>query len=171
MATDLKGLQNFKQKLLNLKNIDTNEIANAIADEGVKIANFEYSIPIYNLSTKERASIKVNKEYAIEGKSSVVAYGDQVAFIEFGTGNYARGTYEGDLPKSGVPITGQWEYYYDNPETKKTIGGQHGWFLNNGIFVTGHSAGNQMYRTAKSLRENSAYIVKKVIRRKENSDV
>jgi HK97 gp10 family phage protein len=35
-------------------------------------------------------------------------------FVEFGTGLRGRGTYPGELPTEGVPITGSWIYDYRN---------------------------------------------------------
>lgn len=35
-------------------------------------------------------------------------------FVEYGTGLRGSGTYPGELPASGVPITGSWVYDYKN---------------------------------------------------------
>jgi hypothetical protein len=47
---------------------------------------------------------------AVEG--SVVSDSEHAAFCEFGTGLRGVGTYPGELPQTGVPITGSWIYDY-----------------------------------------------------------
>ncbi len=42
----------------------------------------------------------------------VVFDSDHAMFVEFGTGILGKGTYPGELPTEGVPITGHWEYDY-----------------------------------------------------------
>lgn len=43
---------------------------------------------------------------------SVVADAPHAQFVEFGTGLKGEGTYPGQLPDTGVPITGGWVYDY-----------------------------------------------------------
>ena len=161
------GLNRFAKRL----EVHSNEnfadaVANAMANEGKNIADFEYSL-------SGISDIKVDVQHVGIGELKIVAIGDNVSYIEFGVGEYAKGTYQGNLPKHPITFeipkgkpqtTNGWEYYYTNNDTKKTIGGQHGWFIKNGVFVTGHPAGNQLFYTAKSLRENEAEIVKSVLK-------
>lgn len=44
--------------------------------------------------------------------TSVVATAGHAGFVEFGTGTRGEGTYPGELPEEGVPITGEWIYDY-----------------------------------------------------------
>ena len=54
-----------------------------------------------------------------------------------------------------IHTTQGWEYYYPNSKTKRTVGGQQGWFHNK-EFVTGQPAQAQMWRTANELEQGEA---------------
>jgi len=99
---------------------------------------------------------------AIQGNvGTIYARGDQVAFMEFGTG--VNAIYPKDkLPKSGVPITGRWRYYYPSKYKRTLSDGRQGWFHKfegdtRATFTTGQIAGKQMLFTAKEVR---AYVHK-----------
>lgn len=163
MAVNLSGLNNFKNKVESFRSLDgklVNTIADEIASAGVTIAQGEYS---------GHSSISVNKTKASQGRASVVAKGKNVAYLEFGTGAYADGTYEGNLPQIGVPITGKWEYYYDS-EHKTEKNGVKGWNWGK-QFLSGKPAGNQMYRTSRLLRGKVKSIFKNKIKGAINKDV
>jgi len=49
---------------------------------------------------------------------AVVASAPYASFVEFGTGLRGAGTYPGDLPQEGVPITGAWQYDYKRQNWK-----------------------------------------------------
>lgn len=158
-------LNRFYGKLYNIRNI-AETATELIADNGEKIAKSEYA---------GINSVQVIKD--IDGNSAVIsANGDSVAYIEYGTGLVGQGTYKGDLPTqtltfespkdSGrINTTQGWEYYYDNPRTK-VLGG---WFFGRGYsnFTRGQVAGNQMFNTAKSLREYIKTDLAKDIRNKQ----
>lgn len=158
-------LNRFYGKLQNIRNV-AETATELIADNGEKIAKSEYA---------GINSVQVIKD--IDGNSAVIsANGDSVAYIEYGTGLVGQGTYKGDLPTqtltfespkdSGrINTTQGWEYYYDNPRTK-VLGG---WFFGRGYsnFTRGQVAGNQMFNTAKSLREYIKTDLAKDIRNKQ----
>ena len=165
MATDLKGLNNFKSKIQKFASINSklkNELADDIAMRGEQIATSEYA---------GVSGVIVSRETLGGGKSRVVAYGDQVSYIEFGTGRVGEGTYPSThLPKQGVPITGEWQYYYPSQykRTSKTTGDE-GWYHRfegeeKARFVKGQPSGMQMYRTSQRLRNEMANIVKNKIK-------
>lgn len=158
MATKLTGLNSFKKKLENYANINarfTNSVAEEVAKRGVQIAQEEYlGIDKVFVTYKKLSG----------GRSQVIAEKKGLSYIEFGTGDVGK---ESDyptknLPMQGVPITGNWEYYYPS-ESKKTIDGKRGWFLGSN-FITGRAAGMQMYKTSKRLRNEMINIVKNKIR-------
>lgn len=164
----IKITNNNLQRFSNKLNVDfsdlSNNLADSIAQEGVEIAKGYYA------GTK----IDVSVEPLEAGHNRVVASGDQVAYMEFGTGEYARGTYQGKLPTQPITFTTSskktittngWEYYYNNPDTKVTVNGKKGWYLNNNAFVTGRPAGNQMFYTSQDLRSRIKKIVKNLKRR------
>lgn len=158
-------LNRFYGKLYNIRNV-AETATELIADNGEKIAKSEYA---------GINSVQVTKD--IDENSAVIsASGDSVAYIEYGTGLVGQGTYKGDLPTqtltfespkdSGrINTTQGWEYYYDNPQTK-VLGG---WFFGRGYanFTRGQVAGNQMFNTAKSLREYIKTDLAKDIRNKQ----
>ena len=146
------GLSDFKKKLQRYSNLNvgfTTQVADAIASRGEQIAKEEYS-GINN--------VNVSRETLGSGMSKVVAEKKGISYIEFGTGiPGSQSQYpEANLPKQGVPITGSWTYYYPS-EHKITLNGQKGWKLGTS-FVTGRSAGMQMYRTSQRLRNEMSKI-------------
>ena len=58
----------------------------------------------------------ISKDPVIDTGSQVIgivaARAHHAQFVEFGTGLRGMGTYPWDLPTSGVPITGNWQYDY-----------------------------------------------------------
>lgn len=94
-------------------------------------------------------------------RATIFANGNAVAFFEFGTGEVGRGTYpsESYLPSSGVPITGDWEYYYPS-EAKATVNGVKGWWWG-AKFVKGNKAEAEMWRTAEYIRRKAHLIIQK----------
>lgn len=157
MATDLKGLESFKNKLQKYSSINarfTNQVAEEIAKRGEQIAREQYA----------GRDVNVTHETIGGGMSRVVSEKKGLAYIEFGTGkvgqqsNYDRA----HLPDKDVPITGYWEYYYPS-EHKITKNGEKGWYFGK-TFTTGQPAGMQMYHTSQKLRNEMANIVKNKIR-------
>lgn len=158
MATDLRGLNNFKSKLEKYSSINasfTNQVAEEIARIGEQIAREEYA---------GMSKVNVSRETLGSGMSRVVAEREGLAYIEFGTGRVGEQShYPSDkLPQQGVPITGNWDYYYDS-EHKTTKDGVEGWMWGKS-FIKGRPAGMQMYRTSQRLRNEMAGIAKNKIR-------
>lgn len=173
--TDLSGLNNFLSKLEKVKSLNddseklSEKISNAVADYGVELADKHYS-------SSGVSGVNVFKVNAEDADVAIVAKKEGLAFEEFGTGY--QGLYSGypdsKLPESGVPITGEWEYYYDNPKTKRTVGGRRGWFVPKDVtgenidergFTEGEVAGMQMYETSVELADGIApELAKKIIK-------
>ena len=104
----------------------------------------------------------VTVSYENHGSTATIfANGNAVAFFEFGTGEVGRGTYpsESYLPSTGVPITGDWEYYYPS-EAKATVNGVKGWWWG-AKFVKGNKAEAEMWRTAEYIRRKAHIIIQK----------
>lgn len=154
MATDFKGLNNFKEKLQKYSSLNasfTNQVAEEVARVGEQIAREEYA---------GISKVNVTHEKMGRGMSRVVAEREGLAYIEFGTGRPGeQSNYPADkLPQQGVPITGNWDYYYDS-EHKTTKDGVEGWMWGKS-FIKGRPAGMQMYRTSQRLKHEMANIVK-----------
>ena len=104
----------------------------------------------------------VTVSYENHGSTATIfANGNAVAFFEFGTGEVGRGTYPSEtyLPSSGVPITGDWEYYYPS-DAKATVNGVKGWWWG-AKFVKGNKADAEMWRTAEYIRRKAHIIISK----------
>lgn len=162
MATDLRELNRFRNRLKNLGSTSTqfaNKIVDELAKKGADIARQEYA---------GVEGVNVYYETTGAGSSRVVAEKEGLAYIEFGTGRVGeQSKYDKDyLPQSGIPITGKWEYYYDNPKTKRTSKtGEEGWYHKfegeeKARFTKGQSAGMQMYRTGQRLVQEGKDIIK-----------
>ena len=102
--------------------------------------------------------INVDIYYQIDGNTAkITAKKDGIAYIEYGTGlvGQSSGYPQEYLPKTGVPKTNSWQYYYDSPH--KVNGG---WYFGH-TFTRGQVAGMQMYNTVKQLNE---YIRKDLVK-------
>ena len=108
----------------------------------------------------EHGHSSITVEYENHGTTATIyAKGNAVAFFEFGTGEYAKGTYQGNLPSSGVPITGNWEYYYKS-EHKTDKNGIKGWTWGSN-FVKGNPAEAEMWETSQFIRQQAHIIIQK----------
>lgn len=90
------------------------------------------------------------------GAKAVVSHvGDDVAYLEFGTGMVGK--------QSPHPLSPQynWEYYIDTV-FKKTVKGRAGWWFNSDFHV-GIAAGRSVYNAAVDLRNNLKRIAKESI--------
>ena len=150
---DLSGLKNVRDKLQRLRAITNDDIVMAVAERGKELAQEKYS-----------GDVVVTTENIGNGKAKVIASSEKVAFYEFGYGVEGRDSaYKGQLPTNpltfesagNIHTTQGWEYYYPNSKTKRTVGGQQGWFHNK-EFVTGQPAQAQMWRTANELEQGEA---------------
>ncbi len=156
---DKTGLNNFYNKLKNY-NTRTKKLQKQTIDSIVDTAE----------SIIKRAYAGTNVSVITErNDNTVTIYAKEkgIAFDEFGTGFYAKGTYEGELPKETLTFssakkqhsTHGWEYYYPNSDTKRTMYGKKGWFIPpnpyfpNGSFHTGKIASNRFYRSCKKIKE------------------
>lgn len=149
-----KGLKRFENNLKSNFSDLKDEVALALAERGVEIAKSKYS----------SESIQVSAELISNGHAVVRAKGDQLGYLEFGTGIQGEGKYpdqtklptetlEFESPK-GVPRKTQgWVYNYMkklyHPENKD---------------VVGRPPQAQMFYTAQELKAEKGKIIKKVLR-------
>ena len=153
-----KGLKRFENNLKSNFSDLKDEVALALAERGVEIAKSKYS----------SESIQVSAELISNGHAVVIAKGDQIGYLEFGTGIQGEGKYpdqtklptetlEFESPK-GVPRKTQgWVYNYMkklyHPENKD---------------VVGRPPQAQMFYTAQELKAEKGEIIKKVLRGDSN---
>ena len=100
-------------------------------------------------------------------RATIYAKGNAVAFFEFGTGEVGRGTYQGNLPQSGVPETEEWVYYYDSPH-KTERNGEKGWKWGH-AFVKGNPAEAEMWETSQYIREQAHLIISKYFQKESGA--
>ena len=158
---DLSGLKRFKKVLKETLKTNQDNSENRKIE---KISTMAYDeIMIAYSGTK----FEVMKPQIYNAKATIYVKGEDIAFDEFGTGLYAKGSYNGNLPKQpiffesvGFPqVTLGWDYYYTwkgdplkNP--KKEINGVSGWFTNkeSGIFHIGKDASNRFYNAVQRIK-------------------
>ena len=157
MSVDLSGLKRFNEVLSkakeNVKPNKKNPKIRRVIDIALEELNKAYS----------GKNVKIVVE---NSKTGFVIYvkdrstrNPMIAFDEFGTGFYAKGSYPGQLPTQRITFTSAkkkrstngWEYYYDNPDTKVIHGGIYGWHTPNGTFHIGNNANATMYHACKKI--------------------
>lgn len=164
---DLSGIKRFKA---SIKKVLTNTQEKEKNEMSLKFGSFAYRI----LSESYVGTgFQVSQPQFYKGGFNIYASGEGIAFDEFGTGIYAKGSYKGNLPtqtitfttivgrdESGNAIRGEmstngWEYYYPNEYTKVLVGGRLGWMTgkNYVAFQEGHSASNRFYDACQKIRE------------------
>ena len=150
---DVSGLNHFMHRVQTYGNLlkDFRNVMELICEDARKYAEDEYA-------RYGHADITVS--YDNSGTlATIYARGQEVAFFEFGTGDVGNGRYPDTtkLPRSGVPITDTWVYYYDSP-AKRTSKGVRGWFWDS-KFHTGNTPEAEMWRTSQYIKRKSRLII------------
>lgn len=166
MGIDLSGLERFGKAIDKAKRESKNSPRNPKIARIIEIAKEELT---------KAYSGKLNVDiFAKQNRTGYTIYvkdknseNPTIAFDEFGTGFYAKGSYLGKLPtqkitfktvvgrtKGGNAIYGKkttngWDYYYPNEYTKTTHGGIKGWVTKDKTFHIGHNANSTMYKACK----------------------
>lgn len=68
-------------------------------------------VPVRTGELRDSGHVEVEAE-SDAVTASVIFDARHAQFVEFGTGTRGEGTYPGELPSTGVPITGAWQYDY-----------------------------------------------------------
>lgn len=151
---NLNGLNNFRNKLRKAQE-DFPELCRNILIRVCK-AGQEYAHSLYNSSK----NIEVTYELYSDFSAKIIAKGHQVAYLEFGTGERGRGTYEGKLPDKSISFhstrlgqdvtlnTWVYSYAHELDENQATWGG--------------FAAQSQIWKTAQYLRKVIPQIIKEV---------
>lgn len=152
---DLSGLEHYMKVVEEYGRLlkDFRNAMMALCEDAKRFAENQYA---------QYGHSSVTVSYENHGTTATIfANGNAVAFFEFGTGEVGRGTYpsESYLPSSGVPITGDWEYYYPS-DAKATVNGVKGWWWG-AKFVKGNKAEAEMWRTAEYIRKKAHLIIQK----------
>lgn len=150
---NLEGLKNFRNKIERAK-INQSMIDNIL----LKIANtsINYAYKLYN---SEKVSLYSELS---SNKVRIFAEGDEIAYIEFGTGERGQGSYKGNLPENQLTFYSSrfgkdivleygWTYSYANKidETQPT------W--------SGFESQAQMWKTVQHMREIIPQIIREVV--------
>ena len=158
---DLSGFNNFRSKINGLNKNKKSDLFSEILTRLCKLGS-EYAHSLYNFSRNDGdESITVNSEVLADGYSArIVAEGNQIAYLEFGTGEMGRNSYKGNLPNislsfyssrlgQNVQLDG-WTYSYANYLDKS----QPMW--------KGFQAQAQMWKTAQYLRSIIPQVIREV---------
>ena len=155
---NLDGLHNFRKKLnsLAISSETISKILSKILNRIAKIS-IEYAQRFFNKGT-----VEFYPEYYKNGVR-IFAEGDEIAYVEFGTGELGNGSYEGQLPENQISFYSSrfgrdivldygWTYSYANKidETKPT------W--------EGFEAQAPMWKTAQHMREVIPQIIREVLK-------
>lgn len=151
---DLTGLNNFKSKLSTrtsqLQN--TEKILMRLCQIGSDYARGLYA-----------GSENILLEWRIEGNVGVIiANGDKIAYLEYGTGEKGRGSYLGKLPTEQIS-------FYSN-KYQEDIVLPNGWTYSyakelglTDVAWGGIEAKAQMWKTAQYIRTHAARIIREVV--------
>lgn len=125
-------------------------------------------------STQDPPSVSIT--YITERSAVIECEGDDVMFIEFGTGTIGeRSGYQGDFPDSGVPITGTWVYNYPSTAKKTMSSGAIMWrvpdkslwstqYINKAGWSRGTPSFHQIYDTAIWIEQNMSKWLDEIVR-------
>lgn len=144
IRNDLGSFLDKLKERAKMTNTANKDLVKYIADKGAEYADKLYAENAFNAN--------VTTHSTKDGNAKIVVVADGLWFHEYGTGLKNK-RYEGNLPTSGVPITGSWVYYYPNPRTKRIVDGEYGWYIppkkNGGKieFTTGQPAHAELYFT------------------------
>ena len=167
---DLSGIKRFNKFLKKTLKTNQDDKKNEKIEKISAIAYNELSIA-YSSTVFQVQRPEINNT-----KCTIYVKGEEIAFDEFGTGLYARGSYKGNLPKQpiqfesvGFPqVTVGWTYYYRwqgnqiyNP--KAEVNGVFGWFTKNPkgahwrnqgkTFHKGQKASNRFYNAVQNIKK------------------
>jgi len=171
MGVNLSGLEHFKNTLADVKRNISSSKKNPKIKRIIDISMDE----IKKAYSGKKVSVIVKKSengFTIYVKDTQAK--PTIAFDEFGTGFYAKGSYPGKLPTQTITFevgkighrrtmsTKGWEYYYGNPydtsvkqksPAKVIHGGVYGWMTPNGLFHVGQMPSKRMYNACKRIKE------------------
>ena len=130
--------------------INRDEIVELVGNIGVEIATDEYQGKINDITSIDSSN-----------GTKIVARGEKIAYMEFGTGVTGRNTYDGTLPTQKLVFespkgvrqsTEGWQYNYrkEQGQTEKDF--------------IGHVAEAQMFKTAQRLRTELPSKIKQKIK-------
>lgn len=161
MASNINALKQYRKKLNKLaEKLNDGSLVMEIAEKGVEIAQEKYSNTEYGTND---TSIVCSAEQISTDRARITAKGDRIAYLEYGTGYYAQGSYPSDR------LPSWWQYYYPSPnkafKATKTYGGEEKYGWNNAEygFLIGQSAQAQMYNTSTELREQFPAIINRIL--------
>lgn len=168
---DLSGIKRFKKVLKKTLKTNQDDKKNEKIEKISAIAYKELSIAYSS------TNFKVQPPEINNTKCTIFVKGDEIAFDEFGTGIYAKGTYKGKVPQQPISfisvgyqqIVPKWIYYYrwqGNPllNPKAEVNGVFGWFTTNPkgahwrnegrTFHKGQKASNRFYNAVQNIKKD-----------------
>lgn len=156
----IRELEDYKKWLVT----KTKEFLQALADDGVEIADAKFGQADYDGTNDVKCSVEERGEF----KVAVVAIGGATLFIEFGTGV----KYPDNHPEAGKHGMVRGEYGYKLGKLEKGWRytgdpGSHGKVITKGkhageVHTYGNPASMSMYQTVRELEEKFEEIARRV---------
>lgn len=150
-------IKNVISQIDQYKSDVKDKIQKSVSDsmlEALPTINTMYDAHINSCSSLMQEPYSKPNLYVIQRGNTafLVANGEDVAFIEYGTGIVGLNNKHPEPLKKGVPITGVWQYFYPSPYKEKVQGIQ-GWFHKH-YFHTGTPAGKQLYEATDLIKKS-----------------
>jgi len=136
----------------------------------------DYLVVSYTTVYSDQERPRVSIDYTSNTTATLTSEGEDVMFIEFGTGTEGeRSAYKGDLPQTGVPITGNWQYNYPSRYKRMSKRGTIMWrigdralwgstWVNAGGWTRGIPSQHQIYDTCVYIEKIMPTILETVMR-------
>ena len=159
--------QSCKEALEEIKKYKTeiepklDEVCKRLAEIGAQVAGEKFAEANAEASTTGNGGVDVTV-VPIEGGGGykIVASGEDVYFIEFGTGNSAGMFYGDGLPATSVPV-----YPGSYSEQNNGMYAQRGYWFYHGELFSSTPVYMPMYWAGKAIRENEKRIIEEVLGR------
>lgn len=156
-----RGLNSFSKKLGSQDFSDLkNQVADTIANRGVEIAKSLYG----------SEAIQVTATKSLDGYATIIAKGDNVAYLEFGTGIQGEGKYPDPSKKPTKKLV-----FYSRGAMQSTDGWEYNYFKSQKVKAgvkdsekikdyIGQEPKAQMFYTGQRLKKERAQLIRKVLR-------
>lgn len=151
-------LSRFLNKIKKYSKPNLNNKIGEILERLCKLGE-DYARSLYNAS---EITIEWGYTNSEKTKATITASGTKIAYLEFGTGERGRGSYEGNLPTQDISFYSN-AYQQDVTVNGWTYSYAHELGLSDKK-VAGFSAQAQMWKTAQYLRTQFVKIAREVVK-------
>ena len=147
----IRELEKYRQEIIP----KLDEVCKKLADIGKETAQKIFNEAAQN-TEEGNGGVKVDV-VPIENGYKIVASGEDVYFIEFGTGNSAGMFYGNGLPVTSVPV-----YPGSYSEQHNGMYAERGYWFYHGQIMSSTDTYMPMYYAGKAIRENEQKVMREV---------